>query len=213
MSITALIFDMDGTLGDTIPSILIALRETFAHFTGRIYSDDEILAMFGPSEEGIIRRHVPSDLYEPAMQYYLDRYADLHADQPFPGIRELMSHLKERGFRIGVATGKGPKTAAISMRAYGLDGFIDRLETGSTQGAVKPELIRNIMESWGLPANQVAYVGDAQSDMADARAAGVLPLGAAWSRSSTLTDADTPYRFTSVDALMRWLESATLQPS
>jgi len=207
MPITALIFDMDGTLGDTVPSILIALRETFARFAGRIYTDDEILAMFGPSEEGIISRYVPPDEYEPALQYYLDRYAELHADRPFPGIRELMSHLKGRGFRIGVATGKGPKTAIISMRAYGLEGFIDRLETGSAGGAVKPELIRTIVEGWGLPVDQVGYVGDAQSDMADARAVGVLPLGAAWSRSSSVTTTDTPYRFTSVETLKRWLES------
>jgi pyrophosphatase PpaX len=205
MPITALIFDMDGTLGDTLPSILIALRETFARFAGRVYTDDEIVAMFGPSEEGIIRRHVPSDVYEPAVQYYLDRYSDLHADRPFPGIRELMADLKERGFRIGVATGKGPKTASISMRAYGLESFIDRLETGSAHGAVKPELIRRIVVSWGLPADQVAYVGDALSDMTDARIAGVLPLGAAWSRSSSITATDTPYRFTSVEALKGWL--------
>jgi phosphoglycolate phosphatase-like HAD superfamily hydrolase len=207
MTIAALIFDMDGTLGDTLPSILIALRETFARFAGRIYTDDEIVAMFGPSEEGIIGRHVPPDLYAPALQYYLDRYAEMHADRPFPGIRELMSHLKERGIRIAVATGKGPHSAAISMRAYGLDGFIDRLETGSAQGGVKPELILRVLENWGLPADQVGYVGDAPSDMDDARTAGVLPLGAAWSRSSSLTEADTPYRFTSVDSLKAWLES------
>jgi phosphoglycolate phosphatase-like HAD superfamily hydrolase len=205
MRITALIFDMDGTLGDTLPSILIALRETFSRFAGHIYTDDEIVAMFGPSEEGIIRRHVPSDLYEPALQYFLDRYADLHADQPFPGIRELMADLKKRGFRVGVATGKGPKTAIISMRVYGLEDFIDRLETGSALGAVKPELIRRIVAGWGLPNDQVGYVGDAQSDMTDARIAGVLPLGAAWSRSSSITAIDTPYRFTSVEALKGWL--------
>jgi len=207
MPITSLIFDMDGTLGDTLPSILIALRETFVRFAGRNYTDDEIVAMFGPSEEGIIRLHVPSDVYEPALQYYLDRYAELHADQPFPGIRELMSHLKEHGFRMAVATGKGPKSALISMRAYGLENFIDHLETGSALGAVKPELIRRIVDHWGLPADQVGYVGDAQSDIADARTAGVLPLGAAWSQSSTIEATDTPYRFTSVESFQRWLEA------
>ncbi|MGE5377304.1 MAG: HAD family hydrolase [Bacteroidota bacterium] len=207
MPLTAIIFDMDGTLGNTLPSIMIALRETFTRFSGHIYSDDEIMTMFGPSEEGIILRHVPPDLYEPAMQYYLDLYADLHADQPFPGILELMDHLKRRGLRIGVATGKGPVSAAISMRAYGLEGYIDRLETGSTEGAVKPELIRRVLSHWELPADRAAYVGDAQSDMADARAAGVLPIGAAWSESSSITESDTPYRFMSVASLKLWLDS------
>jgi phosphoglycolate phosphatase-like HAD superfamily hydrolase len=207
MTITALIFDMDGTLGDTIPSILIALRETLFRYSGRTYTDDELVGMFGPSEEGIIRRYVPPDSYEPALQYYLDRYADLHADRPFPGIRELMIYLKERGVRMAVATGKGPGSAAISMHAYGLESYIDRLETGSAQGGVKPELIHRVLDVWGYPSDQVGYVGDAPSDMVDARLAGVLPLGAAWSQSSSLTEADTPYRFTSIEALKTWLES------
>jgi phosphoglycolate phosphatase-like HAD superfamily hydrolase len=198
---------MDGTLGDTLPSILVAMRETFERFSGRIYTDDEIVAMFGPSEEGMIRQRVPADSYEPALQYFLDRYADLHADAPFPGIRDLMSYLKERGIRIAVATGKGPGTAAISMRAYDLDDYIDYLETGSPHGAVKPELILRVLDGWKLPADQAGYVGDMQSDMADARTAGVLPLGAAWSGSSSLTEADTPYRFTSVESLKTWLAS------
>jgi pyrophosphatase PpaX len=210
MQITALIFDMDGTIGDTIPMILVALRETFAHFTGRIYTDAEIGAMFGPSEEGVIGRRVPPDVYEPAMQYFLDRYDALHADQPFPGIRELMAYLKERGMRIAVATGKGPRTAAISMRAYGLDSYIDALETGSKHGGNKPELIGRVLAAWGLPAAHVAYIGDTRSDMADARTAGVLPLGAVWSASATVTEADTPYRFASVKELETWLESSRI---
>ena len=207
MPISALIFDMDGTLGDTMPSILVAMRETFERFAGRIYTDDEIIAMFGPSEEGMIRQRVPANSYEPALQYYLDRYAALHADAPFPGIRDLMSYLKERGFRIAVATGKGPGTAAISMHAYGLDEYIDRLETGSPDGAVKPELIKRVLANWELPADQAGYVGDMQSDMADARTVGVLPSARPGASRAPLTEADTPYRFTSVESLKTWLAS------
>jgi phosphoglycolate phosphatase-like HAD superfamily hydrolase len=208
MRLSALIFDMDGTLGDMIPSILIALRETFACFTGRIYTDEEISAMFGPSDEGIIEQRVPAELYEAALQFFLKRYDELHATHPFPGIHDLMARQKEYGVRIAVATGKGPRSAAISMRAYGLDPYIDLLETGSKHGAVKPELIRRILDAWGIPPSHAAYIGDAQSDMADARAVGVLPIGAAWSQSATVTEADTPYRFISVEEFQVWLEGA-----
>ena len=208
MNLSALIFDMDGTLGDTIPSILIALRETFARFSGRIYTDEEIFAMFGPSEEGMIEQRVPAELYEAAFRFFLQRYGELHATQPFSGIRDLIVRQKERGMRIAVATGKGPRSAAISMRAYDLNTYIDLLETGSKHGAVKPELIRRVLDAWGIPASEAAYIGDAQSDMADARAVGVLPIGAAWSQSATVTDADTPYRFTRVEELQAWLERA-----
>jgi hypothetical protein len=44
--------------------------------------------------------------------------------------------------------------------------------------------------------------------MANVREVGVLPLGAAWNQSATVTDADTPYRFTSVEEFQVWLERA-----
>jgi phosphoglycolate phosphatase-like HAD superfamily hydrolase len=205
MHLTGLIFDMDGTLGDSLPFILIALRETFERFSGRSYSDAEIGAMFGPTEEGILAGRVAAEVYPQALGYFLGRYGDLHAPQPFPGIRDLLADLQACGLRIAVATGKGPGTAAISVRAYDLDAYIDRLETGSAHGGIKPELIRRVLDGWGLPASQAAYIGDSQSDMDDARAVGVLPIGAAWTRSATVTAADTPYLFTSVEALGAWL--------
>ena len=211
MHLTGLIFDMDGTLGDSLPFILIALRETFERFSGCTLSDAEIGAMFGPTEEGIIARRVAPEAYPQALAFFLERYAGLHAAQPFPGICELLAELKARGLRVAVATGKGPGTAAISVRAYGLEGLIDRLETGSAQGGIKPELIRRVLEGWGLPGSAAAYVGDSRSDMDDARTAGVLPIGAAWTRSATVTAADTPYLFTSVEALEAWIENGQYQ--
>jgi phosphoglycolate phosphatase-like HAD superfamily hydrolase len=210
LPLRGIIFDMDGTLGDTIPSIYIALRETFARYTGTVYSDTEITSMFGPSEEGVIGRRVSAELYEPAIQYFLQRYEDLHANRPFSGICELFSYIQERGVRIAVATGKGPRTAAISMRAYGLSQYIDRLETGSETGGIKPELIRRVLDSWNMPAHQAAYVGDAHSDMADAQAAGVLPLGAAWSQTATVTAEDTPYLFRTVEEFGGWFGEVIL---
>lgn len=211
MHLSGLIFDMDGTLGDSIPSILIALRETFEQFTGRVYTDDEIGAMFGPTEEGIIARRVAPADYPRALRFFLERYAALHVAQPFPGIRELLEDLKARGLRLAVATGKGRGTATISVHAYGLDAYIDRLETGSEHGGIKPELIARVLEGWGLPADQAAYIGDTQSDMHDARAAGVIPIGAAWTRSATVSAADTPFLFTSVESLGTWLQENPLQ--
>jgi phosphoglycolate phosphatase-like HAD superfamily hydrolase len=59
MSLQGVIFDLDGTLGDTLPVCFAAFRETFRHYLGREYSDREIRAMFGPTEEGIIQRMIP----------------------------------------------------------------------------------------------------------------------------------------------------------
>ena len=139
-----MIFDMDGTLGNTLPVVVQALQETFSRYGGREYSRPEIEAMFGPSEEGVIQTRVPADDYPAALQLYLDRYAELHdlATEPFPGVLHLLEVLQARGIRRAIVTGKGPGTARISMEHMGLDRLIERLMTGSPAGAEKPAAMR-----------------------------------------------------------------------
>ena len=54
-----LIFDLDGTLANTLPVAIAAFQHTFRTHVGRDYSPAEIRAMFGPSEEGILRNAAP----------------------------------------------------------------------------------------------------------------------------------------------------------
>ena len=64
MPLKAMIFDMDGTLGDTMPIVMDALKDTFRRYAGREYSTPEIIEMFGPSEEGVIQRRVPAEAFD-----------------------------------------------------------------------------------------------------------------------------------------------------
>jgi pyrophosphatase PpaX len=208
MKIKGILFDLDGTLGNTMPICVTALQDTFSHFVGKNYTSPEIYAMFGPSEEGAIGRIVPEPVYPAAVQYYLDRYADLHqaTRRPFDGVYELLAQIKEHGMHSGVVTGKGRGSADISIREMGLAPYIDLLITGSPVGAEKPAAIRQALEIWGLPPAEAAYVGDMSYDMQAAREAGVLALGAAWAESATVGQGDGAAKiFTSVPALARWL--------
>ena len=81
------IFDLDGTLGDTLPVCYRAFRSVLRDRLSRDYSDREIHAMFGPSEEGILARLCPNDA-EAAHRDYLVAYRLAHSlcPQPFVGI-------------------------------------------------------------------------------------------------------------------------------
>jgi pyrophosphatase PpaX len=208
MPIRAILFDLDGTLGDTLPVVVQALQETFARFAGQHYTPLEINAMFGPAEEGVIRPRVAPEQYEAALRHYLERYAELHAaaSQPFPGVLELLDRLRALGLRVGIVTGKGAGTARISMQAMGLDGRVERLAAGSPNGAEKPAAIRAMLVEWGVAPAEAAYVGDMPYDMAAAREAGVLPLGAAWAGTATVSAEDGARLFKSVAELAAWVE-------
>lgn len=209
MQLEGVIFDLDGTLGNTLPVCYAAFREALLAHTGRAYTNAEVDALFGPSEEGIIRRVAPADRRHDCLEAYLAAYERFHdlAPLPFPGIAETLDTLARRGLRLGLATGKGPRSTSISLLRLGLVDRFDVIEVGSPEGAVKPDAIRRILARWGTTPASVAYVGDAASDIEAAREAGVIPLAAAWAptaRRDDLLAVQPAALFTDVAELVAW---------
>lgn len=216
MTLKAMIFDLDGTLGDTLPVVVQAMQETFVRFAGRVYSSPEIFEMFGPSEEGVFKPRVRAEVYDQALQHYLERYAALHllANRPFPGVLNLLERLKALGIHRGVVTGKSQGTARISLKAMGLDGSIENLAAGSPRGAEKPQALRSMLAEWNVRPEEAAYVGDAPYDISSAREAGLIALGAAWAATATVKANSGAHEifFNTVD-LLAWVEQRTGDPS
>ena len=210
MKLDGVIFDLDGTLGDTLPVCFAAFWRALEGFSSRHYTDGEIAALFGPSEEGMIRRMVP-DRWQACLETYLAVYEEESARSAwrFPGIEAGLRLLQRRGVALAIVTGKGARSAAISLRHLGLAGFFDIVETGSPDGSVKPLAIHRVLTKWGVPPNRVAYVGDVPTDMEAAREAGVIPLAASWAASA---DADSlgaslPLEtFRDVQSFIAWIE-------
>ena len=187
MKLSGIIFDLDGTLADTMEVCLKAFQETLQHFDGRTISLRELYSLFGPSEEGILRHLLPN-YGDEAYKYFLHSYERCHeaCTRPFPGVEKLLDDLRSLGLRIAIATGKSAETAEISMRILRLSSRVEKLETGFVDRGGKPELIRRVVEYWGFLPDQVAYVGDFPTDLYAAEEAGVLPIGAAWAESAVL---------------------------
>ncbi len=180
--IRGIIFDLDGTLGDTLPLCIRAFRQSIEPLAARTLSDAEIVASFGPSEEGTIRLLI-QEHYEQALAGYLQHYAAMHdlCPAPFPGILPLLQFLERKNVRIAMVTGKGPHSTAITLERFGLRTFFTQVETGSPSGPVKAAGIAAVLASWSdIPPAQVIYVGNAPSDITASRQAGIAVVAAAW---------------------------------
>ena len=211
-SIAGVVFDVDGTLADTLPLIYDALNRVLEATGMPVMPDAEIRAMFGPSEEGIIAELMGKE-WEGPFEVFLTYYEERHPDyvRPFPGVHQLLLWLGEQRARRGVVTGKGARTAAVTLRLLGLADYFDVVEAGSPDGSRKPEALRRVMERWALAPANVAYVGDSANDMAAARAVGAVGLGAAWAGEATpeaLRDAGAAAVFLSPEDLHEWLQNA-----
>ena len=209
MKIEGFIFDLDGTLGNTLPVCYAAFQHVFAEYLGRQYTDAEVAALFGPSEEGIFQTLIP-ERWESAMQSYLEAYERVHEGYTaFPGIAQALHYLKERDIPMAIVTGKGMHSAAISLQYLGLASYFEIIEAGSAGGAVKPQAMRKVLTQWGIAPEHVASLGDAPSDVRAAKNVGAIPLGAAWAATASTArlSAEEPLLiFHHVADFMAWLE-------
>lgn len=206
----AIIFDLDGTIANTLPLCIAAFRKAIEPHINRKVSDAEIIATFGPSEEGTVMALAP-DYYEQGVSDYITHYTALHymCNAPFDGVVPLLETLKQKGILTAMVTGKGRKSALISLEKFGLLPYFELLETGRPDGPSKPQGIKAILNIWDkLSKNEVLYVGDAPSDVTACREAGIPIAGAAWAETAEpdkLAAMHPDVIFNDFDAFAKWL--------
>lgn len=209
--LSGVIFDLDGTLGDTLPVCFSAFRSVFSEFLGITYTDDEIRAMFGPTEEGILSERIPVD-EAISLRRYLDAYAAAHhlAPEPFPGMVAVLDELERRKVPVAVVTGKGRHSAALSLEQWGLADRFTHVAAGGSNGNIKDRNMAEVIAAWGVAAPQVVSVGDAPSDITAARSVGLVPVGAAWASTaerSRLEPLGPDAIFDDVESFAVWMAS------
>lgn len=204
------IFDLDGTIGDTLPLCVMAFKKAIEPLGGVTLTPREIISHFGPSEEGVIRELFP-DRYDEAVELFIKSYRELHdmAPKPFVGIVELLEYLKSNGIKNTVVTGKGMNTLNITLEKYGIAHYFDLLEAGSPEGPCKASKIRKILEELQAAPEEALYVGDAPTDITESREVGVPVASAAWASTAEpelLEQMNPGMVFDSVAALTDYLK-------
>jgi len=181
---TAVIFDIDGCLTDTLPLIYDTMNATLAPVWGRRRTDAEIHQLFGPPEEVLVGREVGEERFEERMRYFYDHYRRHHAmASVYPGVRETLVALRDAGVGLGVLTNKGRTTALITLRELGLEDFFPAVRTGS-EGPAKPEPdgLLAVLGELGADREASVMIGDSPTDVRAGKAAGCQTVGAVWGR-------------------------------
>ncbi len=207
----AVIFDVDGTLANTVPLCIQSLRQTLEPQLHRPLPDEEIVAAFGPDEEGAMNSFSPPDLKK-ATADFMHNYESLHDEmcpQAFDGMKETLDMLTRNGVRLAIATGKGKDSCLHSLDRFGLLRYFDQIEYGAPGGSRKPEAIEQIVHVFGVKKEEVVYVGDTAGDIKESRKAGIAVVAAAWAATAdreTLIMEQPDEIFDSVAAFATWLE-------
>jgi phosphoglycolate phosphatase/pyrophosphatase PpaX len=179
------LFDLDGTIADTLPLIYEAFDAAFVPALGRSFTPGEIRTMFGPPDHEIIRRRVPAHLAEAAIERYNRHYSDRHSAlvSIFPELAELIRDCAEAGVSLGVITGKSRATALVTLDQLGLLGYFPVIYAGDDVERQKPApdaLILALADLGASPGDRIVMIGDSAADVLAGREAGARTIAVRW---------------------------------
>ncbi len=173
----AVLFDLDGTLADSMHSIAVALSETLGE-QGYRTSPEELMPQFGPGMQSVIRRAIGVDEAEAERLYarYLPNYYERYMPDtpPLPGADELLEDLAAR-LPLGIVTTKLEAGARSLVASLGWSAHFGPIVGRDTTGIMKPrpEPLLHALAELGIEGDRAAYAGDTEEDMQAALAAGI----------------------------------------
>jgi len=204
------IFDIDGTLTRTNELIFAAFNHVAEKHLGRRFEPPEIIALFGPPEEGALVKVFGPDNLDQVMEDLLTFYATNHDSMAslHRGMDHVLRYLKSRGVKLAVFTGKGRHTARITLEALHIAGFFDLIVSGNDVVHHKPhpEGILQVLETFNLKPRDALMVGDSLSDINASRAAGVPIASVLWDcyDLTGIRNARPDYLFERVEDMLEW---------
>jgi len=187
MPYKAVIFDLDGTLLDTLYDLHASVNHALAQHGLPQRSLGEVRSFLGYGVAELVRLSMPAgsarELTHEVLASFKEHYA-LHSTDhttPCPQVRELLSTISQRGLRSAVVSNK-IDSAVQDLVAAHFPGLFDVVvgERADVRRKPAPDSLLAVMRTLGLSAQDVVYVGDSEVDLETARAAGVGCIAVSW---------------------------------
>jgi pyrophosphatase PpaX len=182
-AVRAILFDLDGTLIDTIDLIMVSMRHATAQVLGEALPDSVLMHNVGVPLRVQMREFSPEHAEE-LLSVYRAHNATVHDDlvAEYPGIDEGLEALSGAGYPLAIVTSKSRPVAMRGLSRFGLERHFDVVVAYEDTSIHKPEPepLLEAARRMGVGIGECAYVGDSPHDMTAAIAAGAVPIAALW---------------------------------
>lgn len=181
------IFDLDGTLLDTLADLATSVNHTMKQFGFPEHSFDEVRRMVGNGIKKLIERAIPQgtenplydSVYDAFMTYYLEHSLDTTC--PYDGIVEMLHALKERGKNIAVVSNKYCKATEQLCRHFFKDYVSVAIgESENIRKKPAPDSVLEVMRRLATDKDHCVYIGDSDVDIETARNSGIPCISVLW---------------------------------
>lgn len=186
MKTSAVLFDLDGTLVDTLPLIIDSYEQVFKSM-GLPWSDGDILHWIGRPIVYIASFFANGREDEFLERYYSHYNLELaRRISLFPGTLEILRYLKEKGLSLGIVTSKGSEGTKRTIDLTALPDFMDVIITAGDVSKHKPfpEPVLKALDILQIPSREAIFIGDSHFDIQAGQKAGAVTLGVTWGVAS-----------------------------
>ena len=177
-----LVFDLDGTLVDSVPDLANALNEVLRESGYPPLSDSEVAPMVGDGVPALVARAFEArggsagEAIE-ALPRYIKLYEAnaTNLTRPYPGVRDTLVGLRKRGYRTAVCTNKLQQASETVLSGLDLSVLFDAVAGGDRYSVKKPDKdhLLHLIAELGGSAERAVMIGDSENDAAVAHAAAV----------------------------------------
>lgn len=184
---TAVIFDLDGTLLNTLEDLKDSTNYALQKFGFPQRTLDEVRSFVGNGLRMLIVRAVPAGTEDAVIDAVLQtmklHYAENYHNKtrPYDGIEALLMRLKAEGYPMAIVSNKADLVVALLRKLY-FDTLIP-VAVGETEGVLRkpaPDMVIEGLRRLGLPGAKAVYVGDSEVDLQTARNVGIPCLSVTW---------------------------------
>ena len=196
VGLQTILFDFDGTIADTLPVSFEAFKYVFDKYDKRTMTDHEIVQLFGPIEDVIIRNHLSDkDKVEYAIEDFYHQYEIGHHREfeSLADIHEMLNLVKDLDINLGIVTGKSRRSLTLSLEILNLYDYFDVTISGDEVKVAKPnpEGIQKALHLLHNTPSEAIFVGDSQADIAAGYSANVKTIAAQWFKTVQSTVYET----------------------
>ncbi len=182
----AVLFDLDGTLLDTLEDLRDAANHALRALGRPERTLDEVRSFVGNGAELLMRRALDGadeETVRRALELFRPYYAG-HCQEktkPYDGVLELMAELKRQGFRIAIVSNKPDEAVRVLAEQY-FGGLADAAmgETAERRRKPAPDMVNDALARLGVERRRAVYVGDSEVDIQTAGNAGLEIVSVCW---------------------------------
>lgn len=185
MTYKTYLFDMDGTLLDTLDDLTAAVNHTLAQYGYPRRTREEVRQGLGNGAVKLIAALLPEGEDTPGFDAIMRDYKAWYQahtcvlTRPYPGVPELLAHLTRQGCRVAIVSNK-PHGAACELAEKFFPGVPTFGESPATPRKPAPDMVFHALTALGAEKDTAVYVGDSEVDVQTARNAGLPVIGVAW---------------------------------